>query len=318
MKLPYLLTLLYLSNLFASLLEITVTSGCAVSETIGELEACDEGLSDGCSVLFSGLTVSTGAFSVAGAGSTGTYTGVAGCTGCTGTGTGATGCVGTTGAIISPPSVTGTTSEGTSSLSLLSNPNPNKAAAPAPYFQPFCSKYFLQSFHLPGPTIVVRPPIGKSGRRTVVASPPTLDGTGKFGFLTTISPVLAGKFGEVLVAKTASLTSSNSSTILPVLGCGFLNHPIELGLTTLAASAVLSTALAASAPRATAFIPLRAAFVAVAAFPTPGINPAADNPNPAQSLLSRLLPIPKISPTTGMNSAVSNKPPPNLTRFLPF
>jgi hypothetical protein len=199
----------------------------------------------------------------------------------------------------------------------LSNPNPNKAAAPAPYFQPFCSKYFLQSFHLPGPTNVVRPPpIGKSGR-TVVASPPTLDGTGKFGFLTTISPVLAGKFGEVLVTKTASLTSSNLSTI-PVLGSGFLNHPIESGLTTLAASAVLSTALAASAPRATAFIPLRAAFVAVAAFPTPGINPAADNPNPAQSLLSRLLPIPKISPTTGMNSAASNKPPPNLTRFLPF
>jgi hypothetical protein len=200
----------------------------------------------------------------------------------------------------------------------LSNPNPNKAAAPAPYFQPFCSIYFLQSFHLPGPTIVVRPPpIGKSGRRTVVASPPTLDGTGKFGFLTTISPVLAGKFGEVVVTKTASLTSSNLSTI-PVLGSGFLNHPIESGLTTLAASAALSAALAASAPCAIAFTPLRAAFVAVAAFPIPGINPAADNPIPTQSLLSRLLPIPKISPTTGINSAVSNKPPPTLARFLPL
>lgn len=315
MKLPYLLTLLYLSNLFASLLEITATSGCAVSKTTGALEVslvCDEGLSDGCSVLFSGLTVSTGAFSLD-PDSIGTYTGVAGCTGCTGTGIGTgvgAGCIGSTGNTISPPSVTGTTSEGTSSLSLLSNPNPNKAAAPAPYFQPFCSIYFLQSFPLPGPTNVVRPPpIGKSGR-TVVVSPPALDGTGKFGFLTTTS---LGAF-----AKTASLTSPNSSTILPVLGCGFLNHPIESGLTTLAASAALSAALAASAPCAIAFTPLRAAFVAVAAFPTPGINPAADNPIPTQSLLSRLLPIPKISPTTGINSAVSNKPPPNLTRFLPL
>jgi hypothetical protein len=209
--------------------------------------------------------------------------------------------------------VTGTTSEGTSSLSLLSNPNPNKAAAPAPYFQPFCSKYFLQSFHLPGPTIVVRPPpIGKSGR-TVVASPPALDGTGKFGFLTTTS---LGVF-----IKTASLTSSNLSTI-PVLGSGFLNHPIESGSTTLAASAALSAVLAASAalaavlaasaPCAIAFTPLRAIFAVVAAFPTPGINPAADNPIPTQSLFNALLPIPKISPTTGMNSAASNKLLPNF------
>lgn len=122
----------------------------------------------------------------------------------------------------------------------------------------------------------------------------------------------------VLFTKTASLTSPNSSTIVPVLGSGFLNHPIESGLTVLTVSVALFAVLAASAPCVIAFTPLRAAFVAVAAFPIPGINPAADNPIPAQSLFNALLPIPKISPTTGMNSAASNKPLPNLRRFLPF
>lgn len=152
--------------------------------------------------------------------------------------------------------------------------------------------------------------VGKFEFLVTVASSSVLDRTGKFGFLTAIS---LGAF-----VKTASLTSPNSSTIVPVLGSGFLNHPIESGLTVLTVSAALFAVLAASAPCVIAFTPLRAAFVAVAAFPIPGINPAADNPNPAQSLLSRLLPIPKISPTTGMNSAVSNKPLPNLRRFLPF
>jgi hypothetical protein len=240
--------------------------------------------------------------------------------------------------------VTGAISGDTSSSSLLSNPNPNKAAAPAPYFQPCLPRCFLQ------PPISVFCPItgtkspvlaGKFGFLVTVASSPALDGTGKFGFLATTSSILAGKFVEglyattcpvpglcapigsltvvVLFAKTASLASSISSAKVPALGPdGFLNHPIESGLITFAVSAALFAALAASAPCAIAFTPLRAVFAAVAAFPIPGINPAADNPNPAQSLLSALLPIPKISPITGINSAVSNKPLPNLRRFLPF
>lgn len=186
-----------------------------------------------------------------------------------------------------------------------------------------------------GPTGMRSPVLaGKFGFLVTVASPPALDGTGKFGFLTT-SSALAGKFGEglyattcpvpglcapigsltvvVLLARTASLASSISSAKVPALGPdGFLNHPIESGLTVLAASVALFAVLAASAPCAIAFTPLRAAFAAVAPFPIPGINPAADNPIPAQSLFNALLPIPKISPTTGMNSAASNRPLPNL------
>lgn len=117
----------------------------------------------------------------------------------------------------------------------------------------------------------------------------------------------------VLFTKTASLASATSSAKVSVLDPdGFLNHPIESGLTVLTVSAALFAVLAASAPCAIAFTPLRAAFAAVAPFPIPGINPAADNPIPAQSLFNALLPIPKISPTTGMNSAASNRPLPNL------
>lgn len=187
-----------------------------------------------------------------------------------------------------------------------------------------------------GPTGIRSPVLaGKLGFLVTVASPPALDGTGKFGFLTITSSALAGKFGEGLctttcpvpglcapigsltvvglLAKTASLASPISSAkVLALCPAGFLNHPIELELTVLAASTALFAVLAASAPCAIAFTPLRAAFAAVAPFPIPGINPAADNPIPAQSPFNALLPIPKISPTTGMNSAAFNKPLPNL------